>query len=481
MATVNYGLSPEGFKRKRLPEIIESLNNRVADKLGVPIQTGANSLFGQLHGVYGYEIANLWELAENVYNAMYPNTAQGTSLSDAAGLAGIRLITAEQTILKATCYGTENTTIPYGAQISSSEHPAMIFFCNETMAKITKSAADIVRCIIPANVSVGVQYSLTIDGVQKLYKAVSGDTKAMVFSALASQFSFTDRTLTINNDTLTISMDDMTKTFAVSTSANITIDLLGSPVEFVSETSGAVAPAIGELTNIITAYTGWDSVSNEAEAIVGRDNETDIALRQRWNSSVYDRASAMVEAIQAAIYAQVTGVFSCTVYENDSDLVDADGRPPHSIEAVVDGGDPQEIAKVIWRTKAGGIDTFGDVSETVMDSQGIQHVMHFNRPEEIKVWMKVTLAENPDEEISAAAESEVAAAILAKGQTQKVGEDVILQRYFAAIFASTVGIGYINITAATGDPAGAYSANNIVINPRQIAIFDASRIEVTMA
>lgn len=480
MATIDYGLSPEGFKRKRLPEIIASLNNRVADKLGVPIQTDSNSLFGQLHGVYGYEIANLWELAENVYNAMYPNTSQGTSLSDAAGLAGIRLITAEQTTLKVTCYGTEGTAIPYGAQISSAEHPGMIFYCNETTAKITTSAANIVRCTIPNVPSVGVRYSLAIDGTQKSYVAASGDTRAAIFSALISQFSFDDRTMVIVNDVLAISMTDMTETFAVSTSANITITTIGSPVEFVSETAGAVSPTIGELSNIITAYTGWNSVSNDAPAIVGRDNETDISLRQRWNSSVYDRASAMVEAIQAAIYAQVTGVFSVTVYENDTDFTDSDGRPPHSIEAVVEGGDPQEIAKVIWRYKAGGIDTYGDVAETIMDSQGTQHVMHFNRPQAVKVWMKVQLSENPDEIISAAAVSEVAAAILAKGQTQKVGEDVILQRYFATIFSSTVGIGYINITATTGDTAGSYTASNIVINPRQLAMFDASRIEVTM-
>ena len=56
MPTINYGLSAKGFKRKRLPEIIQSLNNRVSDILGVQIETGANSIFGQLHGVYAYEI-----------------------------------------------------------------------------------------------------------------------------------------------------------------------------------------------------------------------------------------------------------------------------------------------------------------------------------------------------------------------------------------------------------------------------------------
>lgn len=92
---IKYGLSREGFRRKRLPEIISSMNSRLADRLGVEIQTGSNSLFGQLVGVFAYEIADLWEMAQASYNAMYPNTASGVSLSNAAGLAGISLIEPE--------------------------------------------------------------------------------------------------------------------------------------------------------------------------------------------------------------------------------------------------------------------------------------------------------------------------------------------------------------------------------------------------
>lgn len=481
MATVNYGLSADGFKRKRLPEIIKSLNNRVADKLGVKIETGANSLFGQLHGVYGFEIANLWEQAEKIYNAMYPSTAQGESLSNAAGLAGIRQITAERTTVKVTCFGTEGTAIPYGAQISSSQNAAMIFSCNETNAIITADAASTIQCTLPSDPTTGTLYSITIDGIQKTYTAVSTDTKTTVLTAIASQFSFTDRTLSVENGVLTISMTDAASTFVISVSNNLTLKNLGTPVEFISELAGEISPATGELTNIITAYTGWSSVTNQADPIVGRNNETDISLRQRWNASVYDRASAMVEAIQAALYANVPGVLSATVYENDDDEEDEYNRPPHSVEAVVRGGEDYRIAKTIWQYKAGGIDTFGDEAVEIADSQGVKHIMHFNRPDEIKIWMKITIAENPDESISAAAATEVAAAVLAKGNAQAVGEDVILQRYFAAIFNSTKGIGYISLTATTGDTAGTYTTDNIVISPRELAVFDASRIEVTVA
>ena len=74
-----YGLTSEGFKQKRLADIIQSMNLRIADQLGVQISTEANSVFGQLIGVFSYEIADLWEQAAQVYGAMYPHTASGVS------------------------------------------------------------------------------------------------------------------------------------------------------------------------------------------------------------------------------------------------------------------------------------------------------------------------------------------------------------------------------------------------------------------
>ena len=145
----------------------------------------------------------------------------------------------------------------------------------------------------------------------------------------------------------------------------------------------------------------------------------------------------------------------------------------------MDGGDETEIASQLWQKKAAGIDTYGSVSEQIYDSQGADHLIHFNRPEQILVWMKIVVRPNPDEVMPAAALQEIKDAVLAKGQAQIVGQDVILQRYFSEIFKATSGIGYIDLTAATGESPGSYSTDNISINPRQVAVFDALRIEVS--
>ena len=163
-----------------MPDILRSLHARVSDKLGIPIETGANSLFGQLHGVYAYEIADLWENAEDVYNAMYPHTASGVSLSNAAALAGIVQITAEKSALAATCCGKDGTRIPYGAQISSSASADLLFSCREMEARISSNRASYAEIEVATPPAAGG----TIDGTQSTYTARAQDSKAVVFTAL---------------------------------------------------------------------------------------------------------------------------------------------------------------------------------------------------------------------------------------------------------------------------------------------------------
>lgn len=471
---IEYGLTADGFKRKRLPEIIQSLGDRISDKLGIEIQRDANSMFGQLIGVYAYEINSLWQLAENVYNAMYPSTAQGVQLDNAAGLAGIIPIDAENTTIIATCYGAEGAIIPYGAEISSSADNT-IWRCLDPDETISANRACDVAVEV-GSFAVGETYSLTIDGITKSYTATSIDDGVSVLAKLAAMFDFDDKTFNVSDDKLNISMVEQSQTFTIFASNNLNIARLGSPFHFACTTAGAVAPKIGTVTNIVTGATGWDSVSNNVAANVGRNAESDIALRQRWSASVYGRAFAMVDAIAAAIY-QLDGVTAVRVYENTSDEEDEEGRPPHSVEAVVSGGEPQEICNTLFRRKAAGIDTYGEITRTVYDSQGIAHRIYYNEPQEIKVWLKVVVTRD-DAEGDFGGLQNVRDAILEAGANYKVGQDVILQKFYCPIYSNVTGVGYVTITATTGETPGAYSSNNIEIDPRHIAVFDAARIEV---
>lgn len=472
-----YGLSAEGFKRKRLPDIYQNLCKRLSNKLGIPIETGSNSVFGQIFGVISYEISDLWEEAENVYNAMYPNTSKGVSLNNAAALAGITPIDAEKTSIIATCYGMDGTEVPYGAQVTSNADNTLTFSCIDINRFISSSLASTAKISVPS-VTEGTQYAVTFDGSRISYTAVEGDDESDILQRIASDMDLTRVKCTIEENVLTVTMLDESETFSISVS-NLVITQIGTPFTFTCDNTGDVSPIIGEVNQILTPYSGWEAVSNNVPAIVGRNAETDTEMRQRWNKSLYFRASAMTDAIASALLA-LDGVTAAIVYENTDDETDDDGRPPHSIEAVVSGGLPADIAQAIWKGKCGGIDTYGNQSVEIRDSQGIARTMNFNRPIGVKIWLNITVDKYIEEVFPPNAVTLIQQAVYDAGSKLEVGVDVILQRFIATIFNSVSGVGMVTITACAGEEEGTYSTDNIEIDARHIAEFDVNRIEVTV-
>lgn len=470
----DYGLSAEGFKQKRLADIIQSMNSRIADQLGVQISTEANSVFGQLIGVFSYEIADLWEQTAQVYGAMYPHTASGVSLDNASALAGITPISAEETTVVCTCYGTDGTTIPYGSQISSASNSNIVFQCTDSSATISSSSACDVG--ITLEEVDAVTYTVTIDGTPHSYTADGTETIAQVLTAIGS--TITEVTANVENDVLELVESNQENTFSCSISADLTFEHIGSPVTFECMTTGAITPAIGDLTDIVTTYAGWDAVSNNVPANTGREAESDTALRQRWNNSLYTRSVGMTDSIASALLT-LNGVTSAYVYENDQDTTDADGRPPHSIEAVVNGGEVDEIGLTIWQKKSAGIDTYGSQSVSINDSQGFPHTINFNRPLVVPIYLDIAVTEYPEESLPPNAQTMIVDAVINYGNTLTVGNDVILQRFMGAIYQNVPGIGYITVTASTDGIT--YSSTNIQIDARHVATFDATRVQVTIS
>ncbi|MBL1494619.1 hypothetical protein ELD59_29920, partial [Klebsiella pneumoniae] len=102
--------------------------------------------------------------------------------------------------------------------------------------------------------------------------------------------------------------------------------------------AGAVAAPAGSVNKINTPTRGWVSVTNPQAATVGVAAETNAELRVRQSQSVALPSLTPFEAVDGAI-ANISGVTRHKLYENDTDTTDANGLPPHSIAAIVEGGD----------------------------------------------------------------------------------------------------------------------------------------------
>lgn len=472
MAT-EYGVTVNGFVRKRLPEIKSDIEARLAAAWGVPVSRKPNSVVGQTSGVLAAIVDELWQVSEDNYNAMYPNTANGVSLRNSVGFAGVTALDALKTKIYEVCYGSHGTSITNGSQIQGDDSNYY-----ETIAAATISLSNSVSLSLTlASVNDGTTYSATINGTTINKTADSGDTVNSVLVALTSGVP-SGWSASVSNNILTYTQTDRINGKAVSYSNTLQFVNVGSPIEFYAVEYGALDPAIGTVKNIITQINGWLAASNESAAYPGRDVDTDTELRQRYASTVSAQGMAMIESIRANLLENVPGVAAAIVFENVTDEIDADDRPPHSIEAVVQGGDEEEIANMIWKKKAAGIDTYGETSIEILDTQGIPHTINFNRPTDVPIYLRCVLHEDPEGSLPADSPQKTADFLLDRGNNQSVGQDVILQKFLAYVMQNVPGIGYIELEGSIDGLS--YSTTNIAINARSLATFDASRIEVTV-
>jgi len=156
-------------------------------------------------------------------------------------------------------------------------------------------------------------------------------------------------------------------------------------------TLGAIVALADTVTTIITPTRGWQTVNNPDAASIGAPVETDATLRRRQTKSTALAANFVLDAIEGSI-ANVAGVTRVIVYENDTSTTNGEGIPDHSISAVVEGGDSDEIALAIAVKKPSGTGTYGDVNKTVIRANGSTVLIDFFRPDPqlIKVYVGIT-------------------------------------------------------------------------------------------
>jgi uncharacterized phage protein gp47/JayE len=153
---------------------------------------------------------------------------------------------------------------------------------------------------------------------------------------------------------------------------------------FVSEGTGSTYTApTASLAVIAQRVSGWNSVTNTADAIDGKDAESPGAFRVRLMQSVAIAGSASTRGIRSDV-AAVNGVLEVKVYENDTDFT-VGVLPPHCVHVVVydgliPGANDNEIAQAIYSSKAGGIPAYGTTnSGTALDGNDDQVTVDFDR------------------------------------------------------------------------------------------------------
>lgn len=255
-------------------------------------------------------------------------------------------------------------------------------------------------------------------------------------------------------------------------------------VEFETVETGPINIAANTVTKIITVIPGWDTVTNAAAGVLGRDAETQTEFETRRYNSVATNAHGSVSAIQGAI-AGVDGVLDCKVLENSTDTamtILGVSVSPHSICACVFGGDGTDIAEAIYRKKDAGCGTTGStvVSYTDPDFNNAVYTYNILRPVVTDVKMAVTIKNTGSTPASIA--DDIKAALVADfyGQMENarvgLGQTLYASRFYPVVIGAGVS-DFVSLTVALGTGAfGSYIDINANREPQLVE----SNITVTI-
>lgn len=475
----DYGLTNDGPNIKRLDVILDEMHTDLSERWGVNTRQNTESFINHLLTNVADQIAELWEFGENVYYSQYPSSADGISLDNAAQIAGAFRKNAEPSVYPLHCTGVDGATLDTTTMVASVTNPVtQLTLVAES--KLTRASVNQVRIKIPGDEAITADtYRVTIDGAD--YTVVSNKTeRVQVLGDISSVLSASlpDFTFSVNADdvTLDVAANEITRSFALSMSDNLTTETVTCILNFQTTENGDIFLPNETITAIVKAPAEFIKVTNLCEYIPGRLVETDAEFRNSYFDTLFSGSSTMSESIRSSILANVQGVTSVTVFENDTDTVDANGLYPHSIEVVVVCTENQQIyqkiAEQIFLNKAAGINTYGSVSKTVTGDGGESITIRFSVPEPVYVWWRLEVTpEITDVDV----QNEIKAIIAEYVDSLSSGENVVPQRIFGDIFTKYPSITYIDVklavteTSEAPDPSD-YTETSVLISNRNVAV-----------
>lgn len=474
-----YGLTNDGPNIKRLDVILDEMHDDLSERWGVNTRQNTESFINHLLTNVADQIAELWEFGENVYYSQYPSSAEGVSLDNAAQLSGAFRKNAEPSVYPLHCTGVDGTTLDTTTMVASVTNPVtQLTLVAES--ELTRGSVNQARIKIPGDEAISADtYRVTIDGNDYTIASskttrigVLGDIEGVLTAAVS------DITFTLNQDEVTLDMaaNDITRTFSLSMSDNLTTETVTCILNFETTENGDIFLPNETITSIVKAPAEFTKVTNLCEYIPGRLVETDAEFRNSYFDTLFSGSTTMSESIRSSILANVQGVSSVTVFENNTDTTDANGLYPHSIEVVVVCTENQQIyqqvAEQIFLNKAAGINTYGGISKTVTGDGGESITIRFSVPDSVYVWWKLDVT---PEITDVNVQNDIKAIIVDYVDSLSSGENVVPQKIFSEIFTKYPNITYIDVKLATESDAatvpdpGDYTKTSVTITNRYVA------------
>lgn len=480
----NYGLTKYGFVAKRFDTILQELRDLVLVEFP-DAAIGDDQTIGHLLDVFSKELAEVWELAEAVYKSRAPSSADGTQLDDIGQINAIPRDKARQAVVYESFQGANGTLIDTTFRFKRLEQDEL--FLPDFDASIDNTSTSQSLCKV-LNIINNHVYTLTINNNTIDYTSDGTATIEEIAAGMVGVINAQTEFLGVNASeddysigTFFIRANDGSTAYTLVLSADFNLEKFWTPIRCLSETKGDIDAPAGTLDQIVTPVPGLTAVINFADAVLGSEIQEDPGYRVKLFTETRRLGGGSLEAIKDRVLNEVNDVVLTKGFENDTSVIDGEGRPPKSIEMLVEGGDDTEIAEKIWETKSGGILTDGDESIPITDSQGDTRLIKFSRPTSQYVHFDITLttgASFPTNGVDTIKED-----IVLLGRNKfTIGDLLLIQEFYTPIYAVegvTNAVIQWDVTDNPGDTP-TYVSTNIQLGQKQSPLFDEVRILITV-
>jgi len=474
MAIPSTGLEVQTFE-----EVFSTIIASEQELISSSININEDTLLGQLNTIMASRIALANEGLQDVYDQRNIDVAEGKALDDDVSWMGIQRQGAVATSGEQWFVGTDGTIIASGSMIRNSG--AGDTYTLDSSVTISRTACKRIKIGV-LTVTNSTAYTVVVDGVTYTYNSdVSATDQEIVTGLVALITAGTNITAVDNTDkTFTISSDDFSD-FAYVNDAKLRMIEVVSSGDVTCTVTGIIqAPALS-VDTIITPVSGWTSTYNRIALIAGREVETDVDLRARAKLTRTSSGKATVDSIRAAVL-NVDGVSSIAVNQQYVSMGDnVNGQPMGSLQLTIQGGTTDdEVAQAIWDSVAAGVEVWAIpdaslASGTAADISGNTHTIEWNRPTAYPMTVLVTyyvFDTTAYPATDAEAESAIASAVLAFGNSLGSGEDVYAAEFESSVYGAVGGIYRVKITVA--DKATGLITSDSTVEPLEFITVAAS-------
>lgn len=454
------------------------------EEFGPNVPVHPRSTDGQTITIAALLLTLVWQgLGATASNSAL-RTSEGNFVDLILDLFARRRLDAAASTASLVWYGTDATVVPSGSLVETGSGDGRF----ATDATATVGDGDDCWVLRIDAVEDSTHYTVTIDGNDVDFTSSGSATLEEVLAGVIAALVAEGHTVARageDDDGLSLLVLELAAGATVTESGAVLSVFPAVRVAATCTETGAVQLLTGS-PSPVSAISGIVGVTSTEDATVGRARESDPDFKARHFRTLSANGSRSSDAIAARLLL-LDGVSEARVYENEGPTEDDAGRPGHSFEPVVRGGDDDEIAALLLSQKPSGIRCYGRTVQTVLPVRGASGTVTIGhtRPTTLYAHLEVTITAGEGYPSSGTPLDSIAAALVTYLTTgagaPRMGADLYRVALYGVIVSTVPGIAGVAIrtaTTAAPDDSPTFAAADLEVDELEVLDFDSARVTV---